>query len=391
MKHLNWPKLTILIALTACLGTALAQGAPMKSLHLLLPPVIPALPGRECNLYFDNLILAPPGVARLLEVDVDCAKGQQQNERFTWTPEPDELGDFPLSIKFTDADGNICAQGQTTIRVHPADAGRGRTITLLIVGDSGTHANVYPAELLELCRGDSNPALTQIGTFAPNPALPLVRHEGYGGWAAATFLTMWGPHVWDPTTHRGRSPFLYEKDGQPTLDFQKYCDDNNGGRGPDFILIWLGGNDHFAAKDDTIEASCSKFEANMDILMAEFRRVRPDTKIGIVTMLPPTATQDGFGANYGCGQTRWQYRKNQHRVVEREYAKWGDQEARNISIVPGFVNLDCVHGYPAVTQPANARSEVQIGRGSNGLHSTAAGYRQLADTIYCWLKGQLAH
>lgn len=362
----------------------------MRNLRLLLPPVIFASPGRECNLYFDNLILAPAGGARLFEVDVDCQKGQQQSERFTWTPQPEEVGDYPLSIRFTDANGDVCAEGRTTIRVFPADAGRGRALTLLIVGDSGTHANVYPAELLTLCSGDSNPALTLVGTFAPNPALPNVRHEGYGGWQAATFLTMWGPEVWSPVTHRGRSPFLYEKEGKPVLDFQKYCDENNGGKGPDFILIWLGGNDHFAATDDTIEASCDRFEANMDRLIAEFHRVRPETKIGIVTMIPPTASQDGFGANYGCSQTRWQYRKNQHRVVERSYARWGGREAQNLSVIPGFVNLDTVHGYPSVLAPANARSEVQTSRGSNGLHSTPGGYKQLADTIYCWLKAQVA-
>lgn len=362
----------------------------MKNLRLLLPPLIPAIPGRECNLYFDNLILAPAGVARLFEVDVDCPKGQQQTERFTWTPKPDEIGDFPLSIKFMDADGNVGAEGKTTLRVFPADAGRGKAITLLIVGDSGTHANVYPAELLALCAGDTNPALTEIGTFAPNPALPNVRHEGYGGWSAERFLTLWGPDVWNVETHRGRSPFLDEKNGRLELDFQKYCDENNGGKGPDFLLIWLGGNDHFNATDDTIEASCDRFEANMDILIAEFHRVRPDTKIGIVTMIPPVATQDGFGANYGCGQTRWQYRKNQHRVVEREYAKWGGRDAQGISVIPGFVNLDPVNGFPTATGPANARTDVQISRGCNGLHLTPGGYKQLADTIYCWLKAQLA-
>jgi lysophospholipase L1-like esterase len=362
----------------------------VRDLRLLLPPVIAAVPGRECNLYFDNLVLAPRGVAAMLEVDVECAKGQQQQERFTWTPTADDVGDVPLSLTFTGPDDEVWATGQTTIRVFPADAGRGQAVTLLIVAASDAHLNIYPAEVLELCAGEGNPALTEVGSFAPNPALPRVRHEGYGGWAAATFLTRWGPTVWDANGRRDRSPFLYEENGKPTLNFQKYCDEHNGGRGPDFILISLGGNDHFAAKDDTIEASCDRYEANMEALIAEFRRVRPDTRIGLLTMMPPTASQDGFGANYGCGQTRWQYRKNQHRVIERMYARWGNREAEHLTIVPGFVNLDTVHGYPTVLAPANARSDQQIARGSNGLHENAGGYKQLADTIYCWLKGQLA-
>ena len=360
------------------------------NLRLLLPPEIPAVPGREVNIYFDNLILSPPLWQASYIVDVDCAKGQQQVERWTWTPKPEEVGVFPLSIKFAYPDGEVIVAAKTSIHVYPADAGKGKAATILIVGDSLTHSNVYPAELLELSKGDTNPQLTEIGTFVPNPALPNVKHEGYGGWAAGTFLTMWGPAAWNVQGQRTRSPFLYEKDGKPVLDFQKYCDEQNGGKGPDFITIMLGCNDNFGAKDDTVEASIDSYEKNMDALIAEFHKVRPDTKIGIVTLLPPAGTQDAFGNNYGCGQTRWQYRKNQHRVVERELAKWSGQEAQNIFIIPGFVNLDTMRNYPTTTGPGNARADgAPISRQANGFHPAGSGYKQLADTLYCWLKGQM--
>lgn len=367
-----------------------AKEVPAMNLRLLLPAEIPAVPGRECNIYFDNLIISPIAWQNVMQVDVDCAKGQQQVERWTWTPKPDEVGVFPLSVKFTDANDKVVAEGKTSIHVYPADAGKGKAATILIVGDSLTHANVYPTELLALMQGDTNPKLTEMGTFAPNPATPDVRHEGYGGWAAATFVTMWGPETWNAEKRRTRSPFLYEKDGKPVLDFQKYCDENNGGKGPDFITIMLGCNDNFGAKDDTLEASIDSFEKNMDILIAEFHRVRPDTKIGIITLLPPAGTQDAFGANYGCGQTRWQYLKNQHRVVEREFAKWTGKEAQNIFIIPAFPNLDTQRNYPTTVAPASARAEgAATTRLCNGVHPAGAGYKQLADTIYCWLKGQL--
>ena len=231
-----------------------------------------------------------------------------------------------------------------------------------------------------------------LGTTVPNAARPAVKHEGYGGWTALGFATMWGA---EPTKdgRRARSPFLFEKEGKPVLDFQKYCDEQNGGKGPDFITILLGCNDNFGAKDETIEASIDTFVKYMDVLIAEFHRVRPDTRIGIVTLLPPAGTQDAFGSNYSCGQTRWQYRKNQHRVIERTLAKWAGQEAQNVFIIPGYPNLDCEHNYPTAKGLANARAEgagAEILRLSNGVHPAASGYRQLADTLYCWLKGQLA-
>ena len=46
-----------------------AWGAPMTDLRLLLPPVVPALPGRECNLYFDNATLPAPATTPTLHLD----------------------------------------------------------------------------------------------------------------------------------------------------------------------------------------------------------------------------------------------------------------------------------------------------------------------------------
>jgi lysophospholipase L1-like esterase len=363
------------------------------NLRMLLPPEIAAVPGREVNIYFDNIIISPVAWQSYLHVDVDCLRGQQQEERFTWTPSDaaQDIGITQVTIRFTDAEGKVVAEGKTSIHVYPTDAGKGKSASILIVGDSLTNASVYPAELLALSTGDTNPQLTEIGTNITNPATPQVRHEGYGGWRAQSFVEMWGAADWNDKGQRTRSPFLFEKDGKPVLDFQQYCDKQNGGKGPDIITMFLGCNDNFGANDANLDASIDTFEKNMDILIAEFHRVRPDTKIGIITLLPPTASQDAFGYNYGCSQTRWQYRKNQHRVVERTYAKWSGKEAQNIFIIPAFANLDTVHNYPTASAPANARADgAPLVRQSNSVHPAASGYKQVADTLYCWLKGQMA-
>lgn len=363
---------------------------PAMNLRLLLPTEIPAVPGREANLYFANVILHPR--PDLFLYDVDCAKGAQQEERYTWVPKPEEVGVFPLTLKVTDLAGKTLAEGKTAIHVYPASAGAGKAVTALVVGDSLTDNPTYTAELLALTKTPDNPALTLIGTNQRNPATPEVRNEGYGGWTARGFVTMWGP---EPVKdgRRARSPFLYEKDGKPALDFQKYCDENNGGKGPDFITILLGCNDNFGARDETIESSIDDFLKHMDLLIAEFHRVRADTRIGVVSLMPPAATQDAFGANYNCTQTRWQYRKNQHRVMERVVQRYGGREQEQIYLVPGYVNLDAVRNYPTVTGPANSRAEgkgADVTRLCNGVHPAASGYRQLSDSIYCWLKSQLA-
>lgn len=58
--------------------------------------------------------------------------------------------------------------------------------------------------------------------------------------------------------------------------------------------------------------------------------------------------------------------------------------------MPAFVGLDTVYGYPTVSVPPNAHAPEPIRRMSNGLHPSAAGYRQMGDAFYCWIKSRLA-
>ena len=348
--------------------------APKVNLRLILPPVIHAVPGIECNVYFDNVVLVP-NIGNYL-FDVDCAKGAQQAERYTWTPTAEDLGVFPLTLKIRDADYAVIAEGTTEIRVVSPKAVADRKLSYLIIGDSLTGASVYPTELNRLFSQEGNPQVTLVGTTDRGEG---VRHEGYGGWAAATFVSRWAVALDPEVPRRQRSPFLYMVDDKPVLDFARYCQENNGGTAPDYITIALGCNDNFGATEETIAESIDSFLANMDVLIAEFRRVGPATKIGIVMLVPPSASQDAFGANYRCGQTRYQYRRNQHRVVERLIETYGNRAAENVFLIPAHVNLDCVHNYPTATGPANARTETALTRASNGVHPAATGYHQMAD------------
>jgi len=280
------------------------------------------------------------------------------------------------------------ASASTKLRIIPAEAGAGKAITALIIGDSLTHASVYPEELLTLCKAPGNPQLTLIGTHHLEGTSPENRHEGYGGWTAARFATFFDPKATAPGQS---SPFIYAEGGQPKLDFQRYVNENAGGKAPDIITIMLGCNDNFGATDETIEKSIDSFVANLDVLLNEFRAVGPQTKIGIVLLPPPAASQDAFGAagNYNCGQTRWQYRRNEQRVVERTIATYGGREAEGIYLIPDHVNVDAVHCYPTTTGPANSRTAEKVSRQANGVHPSAEGYRQVADSIYYWMKGVL--
>lgn len=149
-------------------------------------------------------------------------------------------------------DGNgTLAEGKTKLIVSPANAGRGKRISILVVGDSLTNATVYPTRLFELTQGEKNPRLKMIGSNGPNrkPQKNGVAHEGWGGWAWKTFITKTAPYAKkDPKPWDVPSRFLVVKDGKGKLDFQAYLDQYNDGKAPDFITVQLGVNDIFGAK-----------------------------------------------------------------------------------------------------------------------------------------------
>jgi lysophospholipase L1-like esterase len=374
--------------------TALAQPCRPGPVRLLLPPRIYAVPGIEMNVYFDNVCVALNRANYAF--DVTCAKGSQQAERWTFVPANGDVGQFPFVLEVHDEANRVIARAESILQVVPKDAGAGVPLSVLTLGASETHAAVYPAHLLQLCEAEGNPRITLVG-HVPNQKNPSVRIEGYGGWTAKRFMTDFkeekrpeGQVDWKTWNANG-SPFLYSDGlGKFKVDFAQYCREFNEGKGPDFVTITLGGNDTAHCTDADIDAVIDTMFTYYDGLIDMIRQVRKDTKIGAVLMYPPAASQDAFGANYQCRIKQWQCKRNLHRVCERMVAKYGNRETELIYLVPVKVNLDCEHNFPTLKAPWNAQTKAEGVRLNNALHPTAEGYRQIGDTIYCWIKAQLA-
>ena len=358
--------------------------------RLLLPPVLYAVPGVEMNVYFDNVVLVVNPSNYVF--DVTCAKGMQQRERWTLNPKPEDVGGHAFALEVRDGTNAVIARAESQLRVVPADAGAGRELSMLIIGDSLTAASVYSQQVVALCKPEGNPRVRLIGSYGPGgqPGEEN-RHEGYGGWTAHRFATHYTGTARTGNYKERGSPFLY-KDGEakPKLDFARYCNELNDGKLPDVVTILLGCNDTFSSDDETIESRVDTMFLHYDTLVNMIHGARPDTKIGALLLVPPAATQDAFGTNYRCGQTRWQYKRNQQRVVERMLEHFGEREPEHLYLVPANVNLDCVNNYPQRTAPLNARTEAKGSRLANGVHPASPGYRQIGDSVYCWLKACLA-
>ncbi|MBR2374567.1 MAG: hypothetical protein IKA87_10100 [Lentisphaeria bacterium] len=358
-------------------------------INLQLPPAVYAVPGVEISIYFDNIVnvINPDNYV----FDVTCAKGRNDRKRWRYTPAAGEKGSFDWEVKVI-SDKGIEAVGKTKIIVTPADTGKGKNFAVLILGDSLTAASIYPQQLYDLLTANGHPGVKFLGTTGRKTS--LAKHEGYGGWAWHTFMTKTTPTKAKPgkvsPIYYRASPFIFNGKFSLAQYLKKY----HKGIVPDFITIQLGVNDVFAATDANQKRVIDGILVNADKLIAALRKDAPDAVIGVGLVTAGAKTQDAFGANYKCGQTRWQYKKNQHALNAAMLKKFVNYPDKKVFIIPTNVNLDCENNFPVRNELISGVSfkdkRHRIVRQNNGVHPAVAGYHQMGDTFYCWIKYQLS-
>jgi lysophospholipase L1-like esterase len=370
------PRWLIVVAALWVAGPVVAV-EPANPLPLTLPSVCYAVVGVPMSIYYDNVVLTEK--PEQYRFQVECDLGKSEARRWTVTPMAADLGDHPLSVSVSDAEGKVLDQKKLVVHVAPADAGSGRSIRLLLVGDSLTHASFYPNEIARLLSQPGNPAWKMLGTHRPGNAAEGVAHEGYGGWTWRQFVNHYrAPSQPAPTEkHLGGSPFVFAVDGgKPALDMPRYFESSYGGERPDFATFFLGINDCFGAnpeKPEAIDAHIDGVFAQADTLIAAFRKAAPKAELGIFLTTPPNTREAAFQANYNGAFHRWGWKRIQHRLVQRQLEHFGGRETEQIFIIPAELNLDPVDGYPA----------------DNGVHPNKAGYDQIGASVYAWLKWRL--
>lgn len=289
----GWPSHRAAVFLAAVLwAVPCLAGTSAGPLQLTLPPAMYAVPGVEMSLYYDNVVLTE--TPQDYRFAVTCDLGTTEDNRWTVLPKPADVGDHRLSVVVADTTGEELGRAETVLKVVPADAGAGQSIRLLVVGDSLTHATTYVNEMARLLSLPGNPAWRMLGTHRPPRAAKGVAHEGYGGWTWSRFLSHYEPEP-DGTSRKRSSPFVYPgRDGKPTLDLERYFDEQCGGERPDFVTILLGINDCFGANPDDaakMDAVIDSTLSNADALLAEFRRAAPEAELGICLTPPPNSSR----------------------------------------------------------------------------------------------------
>lgn len=346
-------------------GYAFTKSRPVKGLDFALPAKLFALVGQEFNVYFDNIL---NDRADKYDIDVTCTIGKQYKDFYRVTPA--DAGTYAITIKAY-LDGVLLAVGISSIIVKAATVGNGVNRSVLVIGDSTTAGGTTVAKLLEDMSSDVMD-VTLLGTKGTAPAL----QEGVSGWTSNNFRT------------RSDGNSFYNP-GTAAFDFAYYMA-QRGYTGVDYVVINLGINDMFSYTDDAALATqITAALADYDFFIASIHAYNAAIKIGIALTIPPNANQDAFGKAYACGQTRWRYKRNNFLWVKALIAKYDTREAESIYLVPINTNLDTRYNMGFETEAVNARNTgitLQVPISSSGVHPVEAGYWQIADVYWFWLK-----
>ena len=363
----------VLAAFAAAAGAAAAR-RPRIPWNLTLPPVCYSVVGVPMSIYYDNIVLTQE--PDKFHFQVRCDLGKAEARAWTVTPRAADAGDHEWSVCVTDAAGKSLGSARCKLHVAPADAGSHAALRLLLVGDSLTHASIYPNEIARLLSLPGNPVSKLLGTFRPAGVKPGVAHEGYGGWTWLYFASHYEPKP-DGSYRKRSSPFVFlTAAGKPVLDVPQYIRTACDGTPPDVVTFLLGTNDCFAAKADdpkSVEEKSAAMLKQADILLAAFHQAAPRADLGVGLTVPPNSRESGFEANYKGKYHRWNWKRVQHELVRREIAHFGHREGERIFVVPTELDLDPVDGFPV----------------NNGCHPNTTGYRQIGATLYSWIKSRL--
>lgn len=352
----------LLVSISCC-----ASWAQDRDVRLTLPPTAYSVVGAEIGVYFDNLILVdkPDG----LRFEVKSNLGKSAADRWLVTPRVEDVGTHDWSVAVFEGDKKLAEKSMKFV-VNAVPKNAPRNFSLLLVGDSLTHATVYPNEVARRLK-EGGDQWTLLGTHRPLNAAPGVAHEGYGGWRWDTFQTKFEAMP-DPAKRVFSSPFLFATDSKPVLDVPRYFREKCEGRLPDFVVFKLGINDCFSANPEDpaiLDKHIDGIFASAEKLLAAFREAAPNCQFGICLTTGGNARDSGFEANYKGKYTRWGWKRIQRRLVERQLQHFGQREKDRIDIIPTELNLDPVDGYPV----------------DNAVHPNVTGYHQIAASIHAWL------
>jgi lysophospholipase L1-like esterase len=361
-----------------------------------LPSFLHAISGKEWSLYFDQIFVPTAGrrIEELYDVDISCAIGKQQAERFVIaSTEAPAAGTYALSVDLWDR-GVLAASGSTSLVVKSSAAGAGIIRKIVFAGDSLTDQGHILAELKRLFAADASLSAVFVGSRSTttNDSLGVsqtIAHEGYSG-KTALFLQ-------SDTTPISGSRFVL--DGSGTFNYAAWLTARGATQtAGDWFIIATGTNEVFGASSDAaVRTAFGIYKGAVDDMVAKARAAVAGIRILLITPPGPSGSQDSFADAYKNTQHRVRYKRNAayfSQLVKEWYDSPSNQAAGLWVAMPGQGWDTQNNARRGVAVAVNEYSPVNAARMNDGVHpggygaNEGGGAFQIASRIYQFLKGQ---
>jgi lysophospholipase L1-like esterase len=193
--------------------------------------------------------------------------------------------------------------------------------------------------------------------------------------------------------------FIRSAGAAPTaaFNFAQYLTDTSQTMATsDWVLIHLGINDIGSLASDAAVHSyiTATLQPALEAIVGlgaspaagSIRAGVASIRVGLMLTIPPSADQDAYGAA-GSGVTRERGKRNVDLLREWIIETYGSLESSGIYLVPVHANLDTFNNMSVAGAAAiNSRTATTMTRQNNSVHPLAAGYYQMADSVYSFLK-----
>jgi lysophospholipase L1-like esterase len=338
-----------------------------EEIDVYLPEVIYVASGITTELY-DSQITSLGEKIEDYNIDWVCDVGKNMGRKFSITGTEEIMGEYPLQLSIYDNKRNLVATKNTTISIVPA--GLSQNISILTLGDSlSSDANTY-LRLAQLGNGNIE--------FVGTRDIDGYKSEARAGFSAADYLS---------DTH-----FMYET-GEPlqpfyneatkTFDWEYYK--STTGCDPDVVEVFLGTNG--ADVDPTENGN------NIIQIIDGIRAADPTIPIYMVNTIY-TANQDGIGSWQNSHEKallpgRYKFEEDQKIFNLMVYLADKLASYEHVYLVPAAITHDSANNFNTITQAASPYAATTEEIPDNGIHPGAAGYKQIADTIYSTLCGTM--
>ena len=367
--------LTVVIGILALNVIALKKNADFTStgktttgdskVEIYLPEVYYAASGLTMEIYNSQITNLGTHIG---EYDVvwDCEVGEMLERKFSIAATEELIGEYPLTVTVYDAFGNAVADKESKLCITE---GKQWQFSILAIGDSLSANGALYSKMQE----NLGNQLICNGTRGYEGFLTEARL----GFSAENYLTETGYYL-----EEGEEVHKFWNPDKKSFDWNYYKETT--GFQPNVVLLHLGTNGLLSG------------EENADHICKIVELIRKDDKnipIYVVQTIYQS-DQNGIGSmkmNNGSLMFQGQH-KSQRDLAVFQLMGYLDEklsDEKKVYLVPAGISMDSENAFTMEERLVNPYSEKTEAVAVDAVHPSAAGYYQIADTIYSTMCGTM--